>query len=211
MPERVLPPGPVAWWQFLLMTTLVWGALPRLALWWVAWRAGRRALEQLDFQARAHRVLWRDLTGIGRMETEDKALDGALVLDVGGTGLTSDGLRPFLLRRMRVHPAMWYSVAVLDPGGEADAFRALAKAPAGVVLLAEGWALSPPRMRVLHARIRANVGAETAVQFLIANVGPANTPVAPSDVERLEWERFVDALRDPQAEVFFFDTPQPVI
>ena len=50
LPGSDLPPGPAAWWQFLLMTTLVWGLLPRLVLWFVAWNAGRRALERLDFQ-----------------------------------------------------------------------------------------------------------------------------------------------------------------
>jgi hypothetical protein len=190
------------------MATLVWGLLPRLVLWWVAWHAGRRALEQLDFQARWHRVLWRDLTGTDRMETDDQALDGGLVLDVGGSGLTVDGLRPFLLRRLRVHPAVWQSVAVLDPGAEAQAARALAKAPAGVVLLAEGWALSPARMSALHAKVRAHAGPATPVKFLIANAASDHTPVAPTPSERHEWERFVDSLRDPEAEVFFFENLQ---
>lgn len=209
MPARDMPPGPAAWWQFLLMATLVWGLLPRLVLWGVAWRAGHRALDHLDFQARAHRVLWRDLTGVSRPESADQALDGVLVLDVGGSGLAADGLRPFLLRRVRVHPAVWHSVAVLDPGAEADAARALAKAPAGVVLLAEGWALSPPRMRALHAKVRTAAGPQTPVKFLIANAGTDRMPQPPSDVERHEWERFVDSLRDPAAEVFFYQNDQP--
>lgn len=209
LPERELPPGPAAWWQFLLMATLVWGLLPRLLLWAVAWQAGRRALAQLDFQAREHRVLWRDLTGVSRLDTDGPALDGVLVLDVGGAGLTAEGLRPFLLRRLRVHPAVWHAVAVLDPGVEAEAARALAKAPAGVVVLAEGWALSPARMNALLAKIRSHAGSQAPVKFLIANVGPGHTPVAPTTDERQQWERFVDSLRDPAAEVFFFEPSQP--
>ena len=204
LPERVLPPGPTAWWQFLLMVTLGWGLLPRLALWWVAWRAGHRALSRLDFQARAHRVLWRELIGVSRVETEDQPLDGVLVLDVGGSGLSADALRRFLLRGMRVNPAVWQSVAVLDPDAEQEAFRGLAKAPAGVVLLAEGWALSPARMRVLQAKVRTHAGPDIPIKFLIANSGPDHTPLAPSADECREWERFVDSLRDPAAEVFFY-------
>jgi hypothetical protein len=191
------------------MATLVWGLLPRLVLWMVAWNAGRKALGKLDFQSRAHRTLWRELTGTGRVETDDKPLDGVLVLDVGGSGLTEDVLRPYLLRRMRVHAAAWHSVAVLDPGAEAEASRALAKAPAGVVLLAEGWALSPARMSALFAKIRHNAGPQTPVKFLIANTGPGNQPLAPTPEERREWERFVDSLRDPEAEVFPYEEPQP--
>jgi len=204
LPGRILPAGPTAWWQFLLMATLVWGLIPRLTLWWVAWQAGRRALGQLDFQARAHRVLWRDLTGISRVETDDKPLDGVLVLDVGGSGLATDTLRQFLLRRMRVNPTVWHSVAVLAPGAEEDASRGLAKAPAGVVLLAEGWALSPARMRALQAKVRTHAGPNIPIKFLIANSGPDHTPLAPCAVECREWERFVDSLRDPAAEVFFY-------
>ena len=204
VPGKTLPAGPTAWWQFLLMATLVWGLLPRLGLWWVAWRASRRALGQLDFQARSHRVLWRDLTGVSRVETDDKPLDGVLVLDVGGSGLTADSLRRFLLRRMRVNPAVWHSVAVLDPGAEEEASRGLAKAPAGVVLLAEGWALSPARMRTLRTRIRTQAGPDIPIKFLIANSGPGFSPQNPSTVECREWERFVDSLRDPAAEVYFY-------
>ncbi len=208
MPDRELPPGPAAWWEFLLMTTLVWGLLPRFMLWFLTWKSGRRALARLEFQARGHRALWRDLTGAARAEADDRPLDGALVLDVGGSGLTAEALRPYLLRRLRVHPVAWHSVAVLDSGAEAEAARALANAPAGVVLLVEGWALSPARMSVLLAKIRSAAGVETPVKFLVAGLGPDRLPEAPDPDERHEWERFVDSLHDPAAEVFFFENLQ---
>jgi hypothetical protein len=130
-----------------------------------------------------------------------------LVLDVGGSGLKQETLRPFLLQKLRVHPAAWRPVAVLDPGAEADASAALALAPAGVVLLAEGWALSPPRMTALHSQIRSTAGRETPVKFLIANEAD-DAPQPPTEDERKQWERFVDSLRDPYAEVFFY---QPTV
>jgi len=206
-----LAPGPSAWWQFLLMATVVWGLLPRLLLGLLAWNAGRRALARLDFQSRGHRALWREITGTERVETDAPPLDGVLVLDVGGSGLTEAALRPFLLRRLRVHPAAWQSTAVLDPGAENQAAKALAKAPAGVVLLAEGWSLSPPRMVALHARIRACAGPAAPVKFLVANVGADRQPAAASAEESREWTRFVDSLRDPAAEVFFFEVAQPAV
>ena len=200
-----LAPGPREWWLFLLMATLVWGLLPRAILWLVAWWAGRGALSRLDFQARHHRALWREITGTERAQTDEKPLDGVLVLDVGGSGIAADALRPFLLRRLRVHPAVWRSIAVLDPGAEVDASQSLAKAPAGVVLLAEGWSLSPPRMASLHAKIRFSAGQETPVKFLVANAGVDNQPVPATEEECREWVKFVDSLRDPAAEVFFFE------
>ncbi|MGL4398550.1 MAG: hypothetical protein ACRCXD_01665, partial [Luteolibacter sp.] len=122
-----------------------------------------------------------------------------------GNGLTEEALRPFLLRRLRVHPAAWQSTAVLDPGAEADAACSLEKAPAGVVLLAEGWSLSPARMISLHGKIRTCAGPEAPVKFLIANVNAEQAPAAVTADERREWSRFVDSLRDPAAEVFFYE------
>ncbi len=206
-----LAPGPSQWWEFLLMTTLVWGLLPRAILWLLAWQAQRKALAHLDFQGRHHRALWREITGTDRVETDEKPLDGVLVLDVGGSGLAEETLRPFLLRRLRVHPAAWKSVAVLDAGAEHEAALALAAAPAGIVLLAEGWALSPPRMRDLHTRIRTHVGADAPVKFLVTNVDAAGQPTAPDAEEKREWERFVDGLRDPAAEIHFYEPLQPLL
>jgi hypothetical protein len=208
-PGSTLGPGPAEWWRFLLMTTLVWGLLPRVLLWLAAWRAERRALARLDFQSRPHRILWRELTGSDRAEADDKPLDGVLVLDVGGSGLTEESLRPFLLRRLRVHPAAWLPVAVMDAGAEAEAARALKNAPAGVVLLSEGWALSPPRMTALHAKVRAQSGPETPIRFLVAN-SISQIPSPPTLEERQEWERFVDSLRDAEADVCFYEELQPV-
>lgn len=204
-PGHELPPGPAVWWKFLLMATLVWGLLPRLLLWLLAWNAGRQALARLDFQSRTHRALWREITGTDRIETDAPPLDGVLVIDVGGSGLTENALRPFLLRRLRVHPAAWQSTAVLDKEADDETARLLVKAPAGVVLLAEGWSLSPPRMISLHGRVRACAGPDAPVKFLVANVGADRQPAVVTADERREWTRFVDSLRDPAAEVFFFE------
>ena len=100
---------------------------------------------------------------------------------------------------------------MLDSGAEEEAVAALAKAPAGVVLLAEGWSLSPARMTVLHSKIRSSAGPQVPVKFLIANVDGGRQPVPPAAEERREWERFVDSLRDPAAEVFFFESAQPAV
>lgn len=199
-----LAPGPGAWWEFLLGAVLVWGFLPRAILWLIAFRAERSALANLDFQGRHQRILWREITGPQRIESDEKPLDGVLVLDVGGSGLTADTLRPFLLQRLRVHPAAWASTAVLDEAAEAEASKALAAAPAGVVLLAEGWSLAPARMKALHTKIRATAGPDKPVKFLIANASADHLPVPANAEERHEWANFVDSLRDPEAEVFFY-------
>jgi hypothetical protein len=104
-----------------------------------------------------------------------------------------------------VHPTAWQSTAVLDAGAEKEATLSLAKAPAGVVLLAEGWSLSPPRMVSLHSKVRSCAGPDAPIKFLVANVGVDHQPTTATAEERREWTRFVDSLRDPGAEVFFFE------
>lgn len=188
------------WWTFLLLAIAFWGLLPRLVLLAIASHLARRALARLEFRERHHRALWRDLTEIGRDDPCQGPADGALVLDLGGSGIVPDMLRPFLLRRLRVHPTAWHPIAVLDPEREAEAGAALARSPAGVVVLAEGWALSPARVRDLHAQVRRAAGPDAPLVFLIVNSGPDRAPLPPTPEERIEWERFTDSLADPATE-----------
>lgn len=195
-PGKSLSPGPGEWWRFLLMAVFFWGLLPRLFLWAVSVWSERRALARLDFQSRPHRALWRRLTNARATIATDPPLDGALVIDIGGIRPDQEKLRPFLLQTLRINPRSWHTTAVMDKGAEADASAAISAAPAGIVLLVEGWSLAPARIRNLHARIRRALGPEKPVRFLVFS-----DPAAAE--EREIWENFVDSLRDPAAEIHF--------
>lgn len=193
------------WYPFFFVAIFVWGLLPRAGLWLFAVTKERRALGALDFQAKRHRDLWRGLMGTRRGDVSVAPLDGVLVLDVGGTGLREADLRGFMLRRLRVNPGEWYEVGVWDEKGEAAAAKSIRDAPAGVVFLAEGWALSPPRMSALHAQVRSLAGPETMVFFLVANVANGGEPAEVKDEERGIWRDYVDGLADAAVEVFFYE------
>ena len=199
--------GPSEWWKFLFMSTLVWGLFPRVFLWIFAWKSGKAALGSLDFQGRSHRSLWRELTGTERDTLTGGPLDGVLVLDVGGSKISETSLRPFLHCKLRVNPSSWLPVGVFDSGAEEQMQQAIAAAPAGVVLLSEGWSLSPPRLRRLHENLRKTLGVRVSIKFLVVNLTSTGTLVPPTDIERTEWEKFVDGLRDPEAEIFTFEEP----
>ncbi len=192
--------GAAYWWPFLLMSLLVWGLLPRLLL--VAFYdvLARRALARLDFQAPRHRALWRRLNAIERGEVAVGPTDGVLVLDVGGHGVTGEAVRGFLLRRLRVNPLRTHRVAVLDENEEAHAECALAAGPAGVVLLAEAWALSPRQVAALHKRLRAALGAATPMIWVIFALA-GGQPQAPAPAELQRWTRQIDSLGDLATEV----------
>jgi hypothetical protein len=57
----------------------------------------------------------------------------------------------------------------------------------------------------LHDKVRTSGGSEIPIKFLVANGGLDNEPTAPTGDEKREWAQFVDSLRDPAAEVYFFD------
>ena len=193
------------WYPFLFAAIFFWGLLPRLLLWFFAILKERKALSSLDFQAKRHRELWREMMGTRRRDVSEAPLDGVLVLDVGGTGLKEESLRGFLLRRLRVNPGEWFEVGVWDEKGEESAAKSIRNAPAGVVLLAEGWALSPPRMAALHSQIRGMTGADTSVYFLVVNSGNDDQPLPVNDGEKEIWKDFVDSLADASAEIFFYE------
>jgi hypothetical protein len=159
----------------------------------------------LDFQAKRHRELWREIMGTRRADVSEAPLDGVLVLDVGGTGLKKEDLRGFLLRRLRVNPGEWYEVGVWDGKGEAAASESIRKAPAGVVLLAEGWALSPPRMTALYKQVRSLAAVGTPIYFLVVNVGSDGKLAVVKGDEKAIWRDFTDSLADASVEVFFHE------
>lgn len=204
--SRRPPDGEIAgaWWRFLALTLLVWGALPRLLLIGLYSLQRRRALAALDFQAPRHRTLWRQLAGVTRGAVADANADGALVLDVGGHGIDGEAIRGFLLRRLRVNPEATHRVSVLDADEEAAADIALAAAPGHVVLVAADWALSPRQAARLHQRVRAAIGASTPATWVI--VGEADGTPAPPTAEHLaRWTAFIDNLRDPATEIAGYD------
>jgi hypothetical protein len=201
-----LPGGHIAgaWWRFLLMSVLVWSVLPRWLLAGVfAWQE-RRALRRLDFQAPRHRSLWRQLAGVERGQTVDAAGDGALVLDVGGSGLDGIAIRGFMLRRLRLNPLATQRVSVLDDGAEAAADKALAAAPPHVVLVALDWALSPRQTVDLQQRVRRIAGEATPVTWVVAG-GTADRPACPGAEEMQRWTAFIDGLADPATEIAAYD------
>lgn len=196
--------GGESWWPFLLLALLVWGLLPRLVLGAVAaWRE-RRLLGHLAFQAPGHRRLWRKLTEVRRGGEPEGPVDGALVIVVGGAEPDHEALRPFLLNRLRVNPTGWESLGVLDAGREDAARAALDKAPAGIVLLAEGWALSPRQMDRALAEVAARAGGRRIV-VLVGDAGSDGRLKPPGDAERGEWERYADTRRDEEFELVFYE------
>jgi hypothetical protein len=189
-----------AWWRFLLMSLLVWGVLPRLLLVVGYALAERAALARLNFQAPRHRSLWRTLARIERGAVATPATDGALVLDVGGSGVTGQDMRGFLLRALRVNPQADYRIGVLDEAAEHTADTALLGRPDHVVLLVEDWSLSPRQAGALQARVRAAVGPRTPITWLVFALVDGAPSVPDADHLR-RWAAFIDGLRDPATEI----------
>ncbi|MFD0892277.1 DUF2868 domain-containing protein [Luteolibacter ambystomatis] len=199
-----LAPGPPEWWRFLLWSLVVWGMGPRWILRAVCrWQEGR-ALKALSFQSKHHRAAWREwFAAEQREEIHNRPADGALVIDVGGAGFSPDKLRPILLQKLRVNPVAWERIGVLDAASEASAREALSRADAAIVLLAEGWALSPRQIEGLLARV-GEVKENRRVILFVGNA-EAGAIRPPSAEERRTWENFADGMRGSEIELIFVE------
>lgn len=193
---QLSPQNISSWWHFLLMSLVVWGLLPRLLLLAYYRHKQARLLAQLTFQSPRHRDLWRRLDSIESGETSSGPVDGVLVLDVGGHGVTGKDLRAFLLNRMRVHPLDTLPIEVLDQDSEAQACQQLSAGPAGVVLLVESWALSPRRITALYQQLRQLLGNGVNISWLVFSLDNGR-PAPPTAGDRVRWARQIDDLRDP--------------
>lgn len=190
----------LSWSWFFFLAIMVWGLIPRMvALFFSMWKE-RSLLAKLDFQDREHRQLWRDLNQVERTVSMEGMGDGVVLCDVGGLEVSTSSLRPFLLQTLRVNPEERYSLSVLDVAEEKDAWNAIRKAPCGVVILVEGWSLSPKQFTLLWQRMRQEAGLEIAIRVLVIGDGGRDQASAPSEEEMKSWQDFLDGLRDPLME-----------
>lgn len=188
------------WVMFLILALVVWGILPRLLLLGFARFREGRTLRGLVFQSAAQRRLWRVLGGVRRGEDPSGPADGALVIDLGGISPDREALRPWFLRRLRLNPVAWESLDVLDAGREAAARAALEKAPAGIVLVAEGWSLAPRRIEEILRRVLA-AAAGRRVVLHVADFDESGRPRAVTAAEKAGWEAFVDGRKGLDLEL----------
>ncbi|MFT6864262.1 MAG: hypothetical protein ACJAVK_002826 [Akkermansiaceae bacterium] len=190
-----------AFFRFIFAALFVWGLLPRVLLWGLAVWKERKTLAGLEFQDLEHRKLWREMSRIERAVTMEGMKDGIVLLDVGGLGLETAKIRPFLLQKLRVNPEKKYAVGVLDASEEQEAWAAMRAAPCGVVMLVEGWSLSPKQMVALIGKIRGEAGTETVLRVLVLGDGIE----APSEEDFQTWQKFIDELRDPRLECVAYE------
>lgn len=192
--------GGGSWIVFLMLALLFWGIIPRGLLCSFAAFKEWRMLRSPAFQAPLHRKLWRALTGVRRGREPEGPADGALVIDLGGISPDREVLRPFFLRHLRLNPVAWETLDVLDAGREASARAALGKAPAGVILVAEGWSLAPRRMEETLKRV-TDAGGGRRVVIHVADFDKEGRPREVKADERAAWEAFVDSQKGLEVEL----------
>lgn len=205
-PLQAPAPGPEeavnrVWMRFLVLAILVWGILPRLLLYSYCVSRERRALAGLDFQESRHRNLWREMAKVERTVVQTSQADGVVLLDVGGSGLAVESVRPFLLQQLRVNPESVHQTGVLDASKEENAIAAMKQAALGVVMVVEGWSLSGPQMKRNYEMVRGVIGEKKPIRFLVVGSVKGDQVTEVNDTEMAEWVKFVDSLRDPAVEV----------
>ncbi|MEN8846539.1 MAG: DUF2868 domain-containing protein [Akkermansiaceae bacterium] len=195
----------LAWAGFLFLAIGFWGLLPRFVFLVISVWKEKSLLSKLDFQDRAYRSLWRELSHVERSVAMEGLQDGVVLCDVGGIEVETEALRPFLLQTLRVNPEARFSVDVLDQAEEQAAWLAMRDAPCGIVILVEGWNLSPKQFTALWKRIRREAGNDTVIRVLILGDLAGGQPDAPKETEVAEWRNHIDPLRDPLMECLAYD------
>ncbi|MEM6910907.1 MAG: DUF2868 domain-containing protein [Verrucomicrobiota bacterium] len=195
--EKLPPPANAAvWWPFLATALLVWGLLPRVLLWGAFRLAEKKALRHLSFDAVRHRRLWRALVGSELQLPLTAPEDEAVLLDLGGSQVALESLRPFLLQKLRIAPTDKLRVGVLDAAEEARALGIASQASGGVVLLIEDWAFAPKQCQALLAKIREKGRPELPIWLLVFDGSPGQ-PQPPSRERFAAVQEWTDQLQDP--------------
>jgi len=129
--------------------------------------------------------------------------DGVVLIDVGGTSVETEEVRPFLLQKLRVNPTQRYTAGVLSDDQKDEALSDLRTAKRGVVMLVESWSLSPKQLQPLHQKIRTAIG-EREIFYLVVGLPSGGKTQAPAPAEFEQWQHFVVELNDPETEVIAY-------
>jgi hypothetical protein len=211
------PESYTGWWPFLMVSTIVYGLLPRFALWvftGARLRAATRALLLEDARVSAlidrmtapalataaiddeqpHRIASvprqihrRDAGAITATLIWSDAIDGNLV---------ADRARNVLSVEVAGEPA--FAGGGATPADDIATIDALVdRAPRQVIVFVRAY--EPPLLELLDTltRIRERLGSGTSI--IVNPVPEPGTELVPADVET--WHRSIAALRDPQIYV----------
>lgn len=206
---RLNPDGiPVLWYPFLFCCLVVWGILPRLLFYLYSIFGQKRALASLTFMEARHRSIWRSLNSVEVIsETNLIPKDGVIAISFEDIEFPQKPLRAFLLQKLRSNPTQWFQMGTLEGEEEQKAHRALKKAPKGIVVLVEGWNLSPKAIHRHHQHLRA-ITTEHSIHYVVLGVASNESLSAPSEEEFTAWQECILSLHDPETEIIQYEAPK---
>lgn len=200
--ELFLPSREV-WPNFLAMTLLVWGLLPRLLLMaWFGWLANRQ-LKQCDFSANYYTRFWHQLSFIQTQVVTSGQQDVAAVLVETSTSITLESLRPFLLNKLRMRPVD-KGLLVLDRITEEQWQQLKQASLVQLVVLCESWDLAPKRVQRLVEQLKQQFSEFVNITWLIADK-QNDAPVPPDAAQFAQWQAAIKQLNDPTVDVIAYD------
>lgn len=202
---RLNPEGkPQFWYPFLFCIIAFWGLLPRVLLYGFSCFSEARSLKKLTFMERRHRNLWRSLTHVSSEIKHDTAADEVIIISVGGIEATTEEIRPFLLQQLRVSPLKRFETDVLEGEESVTAIEAIKLSKKGVVLLVEGWNLSPKYIQNLHLKIREQM-PKLPISYLVFGTIKEGRYYSPEASEFNQWKETIAMLADPEAEAISYN------
>jgi hypothetical protein len=214
-PERVELLG--RWWPFVLMTILVYGALPRLSLMLIgSWRLRRATQALLRNDPEVTALLDRLDAPLVRLERqaadETPTVDGGeaapppretatargLVLLIWNAAVTLEQGREWLAANLAVEAAAAAEVGILQREAERRAILAgvrdeVKSAVRRVIVLTKGW--EPPLLEFVDflGVLRGELGADCSITVVPLDVSGSAVPTAGRDVWARALARVADA------------------
>lgn len=208
------------WWPFVLMTILVYGALPRLLLMMIgAWRLRRATrdllLDDPEVTALRDRLDAPLVAQYGnpeeeQLEAEREALAGprepvtaeGLVLMIWNQAVPPDRARAWLMQAMGVDAAVVLELGILQGEDEqrsllSAARREVKPAVRRVIVVTKGW--EPPLLEFMDflALVRETLSGEGSITVVPLALSGDEVHGAERDV----WARALARLRDPRLYV----------
>lgn len=202
---RLNPEGkPQFWYPFLFCVIAFWGLLPRVLLYVFSLFSETIALKKLTFMERRHRDLWRTITHVSSETRHNSASDDVIIISIGGMEATTEEIRPFLLQQLRVSPLKRFETGVLEGEEGTAAIDAIKLSKKGVVLLVEGWNLSPKYIQNLHLKIRKQM-PKLPISYLVFGAIKEGRYYSPEASEFNQWKETIAMLADPEAETICYN------
>lgn len=194
------------WAYFCMLSILTWSCIPRLLFYLIGSISLKTTLATTQFEEARHRQLWRRLSTEIMETSHDKKDDSVTLIDLGGSGVQLETIRPFILQKLRLNPEQIFTLGTLDASKNQLTEEHLRETKSPVVFCCEATEFSPKSIKAQIDKVQL-FNKETQITLVLLGT---NSPSEPSQVLIDQWTTWVDQLADPNIHLVSYKKLQPI-